>query len=157
MNKKMIADWNMRVTKRDTVYMLGDFTMIRMKGLYEVLEIIDQLNGTIHVIFGNHDHKEMWHVIAIMRPGKVIIEGERLETKINGHEITMCHFSHQAWNKSHFGAWHMFGHSHNTLPGIGKSMDVGVDAHYALHHNWAPFSFEEVKEFLDNKEIVGRV
>lgn len=157
MDAKMIADWNKIVGDRDTVYMLGDFTMQRAKSILDVMDLLKKLNGTIHVVFGNHDDKKMWYAIAALMPHKVVIEGERVEINIQGQDIALCHYSHQVWNRSHFGAWHLFGHSHNTLPGIGKSMDVGVDAKYALHYNWAPFSFDEIKAQMDQKEIFGKV
>lgn len=157
MDNKLIADWNKVVGKNDIVYVLGDFTMLRMTSYQEVLDIIDQLNGTIHLVYGNHDHRQMWEAIAKLRPQRVVLEGDRIEIKVEGQDIALCHYAHQVWNRSHHGAFHLFGHSHNNLPGLGKSMDVGVDAKYSTHYNWAPFSFAEVKAILDEKEIFGGV
>lgn len=157
MNEVMISDWNSIVTKRDTVYSLGDFSMARMKNIDIALDVIDRLNGTIHLVYGNHDHRKMWEVMALMRPGRIVLEGDRIEINVNCKDIALCHYSHQVWNRSHHGAWHLFGHSHNTLPGIGKSMDVGVDAKYALYGDWAPFTMSQLKEQLDPKDIFGKV
>lgn len=157
MDEKLVSDWNKVVGGNDHVYMLGDFTMLRAKSILDVMDLIKRLNGIIHIVFGNHDHKPMWMAIAALMPHKVKIEGERAEVNVHGQDITLCHYSHQVWNRSHFGSWHLFGHSHNTLPGIGKSMDVGVDSKYALHFNWAPFSFDEIKTHMDQKEIFGKV
>ena len=41
----------------------------------------------------------------------------------------MNHYSHRIWNMSHYGAYHLFGHSHGTLDDIGRSMDVGLNTH----------------------------
>lgn len=157
MDQVMINDWNKIVGKKDQVYCLGDFAMHRHQNMDKVLEVIDQLNGQIRLIWGNHDHRTMWQIIALLRPGKVILEGDRVEIKIGTDDIALCHYSHQVWNRSHFGALHLFGHSHNQTPGIGKSMDVGVDAKYQLYGDWAPFTIEQIRERLSTKEIFGKV
>lgn len=46
----IVSQWNKTVTKRDTVWILGDITM--EKGNYEIL---DRLNGIKKVVLGNHD------------------------------------------------------------------------------------------------------
>lgn len=53
MNKFMIKQWNEKVKKNDEVVVLGDFSF----GNYnDTLKIINQLNGKIFLIKGNHDH-----------------------------------------------------------------------------------------------------
>ena len=54
--------------------------------------------------------------------------------------VHMSHYSHQVWPKSHRGTIHLFGHSHGSIDGIGKSMDVGVDA----HPEFRPFHINEI-------------
>ena len=54
MERTIIKNWNERVTKDDTVYILGDFCW----GLEdEWIRILDQLNGMKVLIRGNHDLK----------------------------------------------------------------------------------------------------
>jgi len=65
------------------------------------------------------------------------------EIKIGNQDIILCHYPLRIWNKKHYGSWHFYGHEHNTLPGIGKSIDVGVDA-----HNFKPISFTQLKEIM---------
>lgn len=48
-DENLITQWNLRVNKKDTVYILGDLTM--EKAQYEFL---DRLNGYKKVILGNH-------------------------------------------------------------------------------------------------------
>ena len=57
--------------------------------------------------------------------------------------ITLCHYAMRVWNKSHFDAWHLYGHSHACLGSVGKSLDVGVD-----NHDFFPWSFDEVKDYM---------
>jgi len=50
-------------------------------------------------------------------------------TKINGIDITLCHYGLRTWASSIHGAWHLYGHSHGRLPehpGM-LAFDVGVD------------------------------
>jgi calcineurin-like phosphoesterase family protein len=45
----------------------------------------------------------------------------------------------QVWYRSNQGSWHLFGHSHGKLKGIGLSFDVGVDC-----TEFTPLSLEQV-------------
>ena len=54
MNEHMIRQWNAKVTSKDTVYILGDFSLadgIQTSGILECL------NGRKHLIIGNHDDR----------------------------------------------------------------------------------------------------
>ena len=157
MDKVMIGQWNRTVGPDDTVYVLGDFTMLRDSGFKEACEIIDQLNGNIILIWGNHDHKKLWGKLQAKYPNKITLAGDHLEIRVGDNDFTLSHYSHQVWNRSHFGAMHLFGHTHGTLEGIGKSMDCGVDSKYKHFNNWSPFSVDEIVEILSTKPIFGEV
>jgi len=51
MNLAIIAQWNSQVTPEDTVYFLGDFSL----NAKYVEQYLPLLNGSIHLITGNHD------------------------------------------------------------------------------------------------------
>jgi calcineurin-like phosphoesterase family protein len=53
----IISNWNKTVSKKDTVYILGDITM--EKDLYEFY--LSKLNGIKNVILGNHDLPQHIH------------------------------------------------------------------------------------------------
>jgi calcineurin-like phosphoesterase family protein len=55
--------------------------------------------------------------------------------------IVLCHYSMQAWELSNHGSWHLFGHTHGRLKGIGMSFDVGVDC-----TDFVPLSLDQVVE-----------
>ncbi|MCX6365194.1 MAG: hypothetical protein NTX57_00570 [Armatimonadetes bacterium] len=57
--------------------------------------------------------------------------------------IVLCHYAFRVWRNAHHGSWHLYGHSHGSLPGAGRSMDVGVDC-----HDFSPISYEQVKAAL---------
>ena len=55
MNAHMIRQWNDHVTKKDEVYILGDFAISRGRAADEILR---QLNGKKYLIEGNHDRRK---------------------------------------------------------------------------------------------------
>ena len=50
-DEEIVKNWNNVITKKDTVYILGDITMENSKHYYR----LDELNGTKIVVLGNHD------------------------------------------------------------------------------------------------------
>jgi len=128
MNKTLTSNWNSIVKNTDTVYHLGDFCF---RNPYNYLS---KLNGNIIFVLGNHDKPLSKIYPNNDIPFKRIIS-------INGQYIVLSHFAMRVWDKSHFNTWHLYGHSHNAIPSLGKSFDVGVDA-----WNYYPISFEQVKK-----------
>ena len=59
----IITNWNKTVSKRDTVYLLGDITMEKPKLIQYYLS---QLSGDIRVVGGNHDLKNTSLVLQEM-------------------------------------------------------------------------------------------
>ena len=136
MDKVLIDNWNSTVKQNDEIYVLGDFSFKDPKNYF------NKLNGRKYLIKGNHDrvkdHKDLgWEWIK-----------DYYELKYNNYLFVLMHYSMRTWNKSHYGSFHLFGHSHNTLKGMGRSCDVGVDA-----QNFKPVSIEEIKERLSKIEI----
>ena len=54
----------------------------------------------------------------------------------------------KVWNTSHYGTWHLYGHSHDNLVDDphAYSMDVGVDA-----NNYKPLNIEDIGRHMENK------
>lgn len=79
-----------------------------------------------------------------------------MEIQIEGQRICMSHYSMRVWNKSHKGAWMLYGHSHGNLPEyeydgkLFKTMDVGIDT----HPEFKPYSLREVKAIMDKRETL---
>ena len=122
----------------DILYFLGDLTFKKEKAL----EFFDVLEGIeIHYIIGNHDSQE------VIKVASEFCASVSSLTDIYIHEqpITLCHYAMRVWNKSHFNAWQLYGHSHNKLDSIGKQCDVGVDS-----NNFYPISYENLKVVVDN-------
>lgn len=58
MDEQLIENWNSRVGPEDTVYHLGDFCFRNARGAEHYRS---RLNGTIHLIRGNHDSQTVKH------------------------------------------------------------------------------------------------
>jgi calcineurin-like phosphoesterase family protein len=150
MDEKMIEAWNARVTTMDVVYHLGDLSF---RPLSDTKNITKQLNGTIHLILGNHDHKRinttdsLPHVASMSNYLEVKVDSKLLDCG----KIVLCHYAFETWNKSHYGAIHCHGHSHNSLKPRGKRMDVGVDT----RPDWAPWALEEILNLMKDVSIHG--
>jgi calcineurin-like phosphoesterase family protein len=128
MNNVMVAKWNSVVCNDDIVYHLGDFTLGDMR---HFSKWANQLNGNINILPGSHDH--LWlkdfvsgDKVQVIDP-LVSLEFPELMNGEYPQVIVLCHYSMQVWDRSHYGSWHLFGHSHGSLKGIGLSFDVGVD------------------------------
>jgi calcineurin-like phosphoesterase family protein len=136
MNEALIRAWNDRVGPRDSVYHVGDFAFARFDAIF------GRLNGSIHLIRGNHD--KGLKPAQLQRFASV---SAYLEIKLHKQSITMCHYPMLAWNKSHYGSWMLHGHSHGSCKAnrsmTAKRMDVGVDC-----NDYKPFSFEEIEKYM---------
>lgn len=141
MDEALIANWNAVVKPEDVVYHLGDFCF--GKKFDDFHRYFSQLNGSIIFLKGNHDSLAWKNRHAFAESYDAY-----LEEKINSQDITLCHYAMRVWNKCHYGAWHLYGHSHGTLPDDPNSLslDIGVDC-----HGFKPVSFAELKALMAKK------
>ena len=59
MNKTLIKNWNRIVKGDDIVWVLGDFAIGNKE---KISQIVEQLNGRIYLVMGNHDdHSMKWY------------------------------------------------------------------------------------------------
>lgn len=131
MNEAMIERWNSVVQSNDTVYHLGDFAFSKTPEKF-----FNRLNGNKLLVIGNHDRGATLNLPWGWKKSMY-------ELKINKQPIVLCHYAMRTWNRSHYNAVQLYGHSHGTLPGTNQSLDVGVDC-----WNYKPVSFEEIKSRL---------
>jgi calcineurin-like phosphoesterase family protein len=143
MNETIIDRWNSRVTKGDRVYHLGDFALGSPKA---AADILSRLNGRIFLIRGNHEtvaeHKLCRDRFLWIR--------DYFGLKVGEQKIYLCHYAFRTWNYSHQGSWHLYGHSHGTLPEseTSRSFDIGVDT-----WDFYPVSFDEVAAKMATKRF----
>jgi calcineurin-like phosphoesterase family protein len=137
MNEVMVTKWNEAVDEDQTVFHLGDFSFKGPSGT--VPKLLARLNGNVILIQGNHDHKRsLQHFSAVHDMAEVLVGDQR---------IIMCHYGMRVWNHSFRGAWHLYGHSHGTLPSRQdrKELDIGVDC-----WRFKPVSFFEIEAVMQH-------
>ncbi|MEO7099118.1 MAG: metallophosphoesterase family protein [Luteolibacter sp.] len=135
-DQSLIAWWNKAVHKGDTVYHLGDFAW------HSIPAYREQLNGNIHLVLGNHDRLKSADIACFASVS------EYKKVKVDTQLIYMMHYAMRVWNRSHYGSWHLYGHSHGTLPDLpyARSLDIGVDV-----HGYMPVPFERVAQLMARK------
>ena len=105
MNADLIKRWNSVVSNKDDVYVLGDMFWVSE----DAPMILEQLNGRIHLIKGNHDK-----ISSDMMRYFSSISGY-VELNENGRHVVMCHYPIMFYNHSYMNkCWMLCGHVHNT-------------------------------------------
>lgn len=155
MNTTLVDNWNSVVSEGDIVFNLGDFSFAKDE---KTVEVLSQLQGTQYFIYGNHDRVMQSDVVQnyCRKSRKIRLFCDVASIRYNGHSIFMSHYAHRTWDKSHHGSLHLYGHSHGTLPGVGRSMDVGVDS-TDMNSDFTPFLLDDVIKFLMTKEITASI
>jgi calcineurin-like phosphoesterase family protein len=130
MDAAMIAAWNSVVRGNDIVIHGGDFAFGNVE---RAKWIFDRLNGRKILVRGNHDrlgHTQIgWQSVH-----------EILDLKIDGERVIVCHYPMREWPGYYRSAYHLFGHSHTTMPSSSRALDIGVD-----NIGITPLSFEQLK------------
>jgi calcineurin-like phosphoesterase family protein len=135
MTERLIDRHNECVKDGDTVYHLGDFSFADAKTTDSVLR---RLNGTPHLIIGNHDTKlEDWYTLRSSFESISLIKN----IHVGDQYIVMCHFPMLTWHWSGGGSWMLHGHEHGTRPNdfAVRRADMGVDA-----NDFRPIHYEEL-------------
>jgi calcineurin-like phosphoesterase family protein len=149
MDAHMIGRWNAVVSDDDIVYHLGDFTL---GDEHLARAYFRQLNGHIFVLGNAWHHDARWlpvvnivgtsgklaktglapyysashHQIKIL-PALHVLEFPEFGKNGYSQALVLCHYPLAVWDRQHYGAWHLFGHSHGRHQNLGFSFDVGVD------------------------------
>ena len=150
MNEALISNYCEVVQPGDRVYILGDFAM------GDPTRFARSLPGEKFLILGNHDRKtrKKFHTCGFSWVKDVF---ELRVTRETGqkHYIWLSHYSHQIWPRKHFGAWHLFAHSHGRVQGMGLATDVGVDKwdYYPVHLRTLEKLFTKMEQEKDPKEL----
>lgn len=147
MNEALIHNWNSVVPKDGIVFHLGDFCFGSKKDWNEIL---DQLNGSIHLILGNHDMREsrrgFMSRFASVQMERMIEVGDR--RILLNHYPLLCYAQEKYY-------WQLFGHIHTNPRNnkilsrermqllMPKQYDVGVD-----NNNFTPVSFHQLEEII---------
>lgn len=149
-DEEIIERWNKKVGVMDPVYHLGDFTFKGPKHVDYVVSLINQLNGRIHFIRGNHCDLRLWRLIEDMNIPHIEWIKDYAEIKVGRQKIILSHYAFRHWNNMHHGSWQLHGHSHGSLPPVGKQLDVGIDN----HPDFQIFSLDDVRDHMAQQEFV---
>ena len=145
MDEELIRLWNETVPEDGVVFHLGDFCDTENASDY-----LRKLNGTIHLIAGNHDRiQEDCGFRSISEQQTIYVEGQR---------IILNHYPMLCFGGERTCTWQLFGHVHsgggNTtgydLSRLGmlfpRQYDVGVD-----NNGFRPISFASLKSIIDSR------
>lgn len=137
MDEALIERWNAVVPAKGAhVFHLGD---VSFRNSERTAAILIRLHGTKYLVKGNHDRLSG----ALTTPFQWVKDYYELKVEDTGQRLVMCHYAFRVWNRAHYGAWNLHGHSHGNLPNVGGQMDVGSDTNH-----WRPYSYAEVSAFL---------
>ena len=115
MNNYMIAQWNKKVRWNDEVIILGDFSLGKAE---ETNQVLEQLNGILCLIEGNHDqfgHKKGYNAARFkwIRP--------YTELNDNKRKVVLCHYPILCYNGQYLRTedgeprtYMLYGHVHDT-------------------------------------------
>lgn len=158
MNEIIIENVNYYVRPNDHLYFLGDLCFSR--DINRVIYWLKRINcSNIFIILGNHDYILKKYKNSLDKFSTNVRSINNLkEIEIEKTKVVLCHYALRVWNKAHYGAYHLYGHSHGSLPddSTKRSFDVGVDC-YDLEVNWkkfTPISWEQIKEKMNKKTFV---
>jgi calcineurin-like phosphoesterase family protein len=163
MDQQMVAAWNARVSDKDVVYHLGDIAL--RPGNFpkppEVYEQIEQLNGHIVFIKGNHDAHELFkyidtHNFELLGQAKYRFEDVGALIKFDHAQYYLTHYplflgiATQIYN--------LHGHIHHNMMPTALNINVGVDAPERdfLAHKLpfgTPLKDSEIEEMAQQKQI----
>lgn len=149
MNEALIKNHNDIIKKRHHVWFLGDFAFSRID---RIKEILNRLNGYKNLILGNHDKEIRKYQEYLLKEGFFDGIYDYREIRWEKQNIVLAHYGHRVWNRSPYGSWMLYGHSHGALPPLGKSADMGVDSK-VISEEYRPYAFEEVRDFMNKREI----
>lgn len=147
MDADLIAKWNAKIGRDDDVYVLGDFSFKRVE---QTINYLENLNGRIHLLRGNHDAYYSQHSFNLWKWNsdkgrRVTKEDWYAHIDDNGREVVLCHFPIMYWDgMDDRGAYHLYGHMHsreNLQHPHKDAFNVGVDV-----NNYYPVTLDELLE-----------
>lgn len=104
MNEHIITNWNLKVTPRDKVYVLGDFSFGKPE---ETKSVYDRLNGEKILIRGNHDNHKTVDLFDEIHDDLVI--------KIADQDVLLSHYPYKYEEEDIKNEYHTSnGHLHPT-------------------------------------------
>ncbi|MBP3869360.1 MAG: metallophosphoesterase family protein [Faecalicoccus sp.] len=115
MNEYIIHQWNSKVRKNDEVVILGDFSWGNAE---ETMSVLEQLNGRLYLITGNHDRFIKDKKMDLSR---FIWIKDYAELHENKRKVVLCHYPIVCYNGQYRkdingnpSTYMLHGHIHQT-------------------------------------------
>ena len=106
-DEAIIRLWNEKVDVDDDVWILGD---ISWYGAMKTIELYNRLNGTKHLVVGNHDKKLLRNPDVRKLFVEIVDYKEiQLSEKLG---IVLSHYPIPCFNHHYYGWYHLYGHVH---------------------------------------------
>lgn len=130
-NLAILKNWNSVVTPNDTVCVLGD---LMLGDNAEGMNILKQLNGTIHIILGNHDTDSRIALYQTLPQVTNITFADRI--RYRGYTFFLSHYpmcTGSADQGLKQAVINLHGHTHQKVNYVyengNRMYHVGVDSH----------------------------
>ena len=133
MDLALVEGINRVVGADDLLYHLGDFVGPTPKGVSRTghaVSIRERIDcRRIILVRGNHDPhgKPAFDALFESVDDLLSFRGWEDDGRQEGHRVVMAHYGMRVWQGRRDGSLHVHGHTHGTLPEVGRSTDVGVD------------------------------
>jgi calcineurin-like phosphoesterase family protein len=152
----VVALWNATVRPGDQVWHLGDVGMGRTERYWDTLK---QLNGTLHLVAGNHD--EVWpghrQAYRVQRRWLEVFETIQpfARRRIAGQNVMLSHLPYRGggdhtqderysqYRLADEGLWLLCGHVHDMWAQRGRQINVGLDV-----RGLRPISLDEIATII---------
>ena len=132
MNDKLIGNWNKTIKHDDIVYHLGDVFFGK-----ENSSIIHELNGTKHLIIGNHDNIRDRDILGGF--SKILLNKNIFDSK--GRQWHLTHMPIVVENN----IINVHGHIHDKKINDNKHICVSVE-----HINYTPLNIDELHTLINH-------
>ena len=149
MDTGIIRNWNHKVRKEDHVYVIGDFAY---KNKTPVREYVNQMNGHIHLVRGNHDKRSEAYESCFCEVADY--KDMTVEAFGSKYRLILSHYFIPFYNGARHSAFMLHGHTHKTEESVleeqikedirqkglrCEAYNVGV-----MWQDYEPQTFEEI-------------
>jgi len=128
MRAQLVKNFCEVIKPGDELYFLGDLAF----DVNTTRDFLNAVPGVKFMVWGNHDpHRKERKGLE----GAFVKTADLMEVKLmDGVKATLCHYPMLRWNSSHFGTYHLHGHTHAQLryPAPARILDVGVDNAWSI-------------------------
>ena len=147
-NETLIQNFNNLVAPDDDLYLLGDLMLNRNQ---EGFELLNKLNGRLHIVRGNHDTDVRWELYKQLP--KVVEMDDVIRLKYKGYHFYLSHYPTLTANLEKESLKvieiNLCGHGHVTNK--YQDMDKGIIYHCEIDaHNCYPISIDKVLQDIKN-------